>query len=301
MESRTVLWSTVAAAVVAVLAAVLPFFVRLPAAPAPLPDRESAAAVTALAALGAQHQSLRGELAALQQRVTACEAVRAPAPVAPAVGQSAAPGPIASSPPVTDATADRRGFRERMPAMLRQGSGSPVIDEAEQERFWRLARTTDVVDSLIAELEASVAASPRDVAARMELADAYTARLVTIPGGPEQGVWGGKAEREWQAVIGQQPDHWDARFQLGFNYSMYPDFVDRSKEAIEHLEHARTLLPGRAPEPRQVDVYLGLARMYRRQQRDDRAAAVLDEGLLRFPGHEGLQRARHQGGGSSPR
>jgi hypothetical protein len=99
----------------------------------------------------------------------------------------------------------------------------------------------------------------------MELADVYTAKLLTIPGGPEQGVWGGKAERQWQAVLEQQPDHFEARFALGFDYSMYPSFVDKSKEAIEHLEVARRQLASMPAEPRQVETFTALARMYARQ------------------------------------
>ena len=42
--------------------------------------------------------------------------------------------------------------------------------------------------------------NPRHEEARMGLADAYVAKLLTVPGGPERGIWGMKAEKQWQTI-----------------------------------------------------------------------------------------------------
>jgi tetratricopeptide (TPR) repeat protein len=296
-----------AAAAVAVLAT-LPTLLRPadpPAPPSPAPAGSAATAAAAArmrAEFEPQLAGLREAVAALQERLDAVVHQRLAAPPSPADAKTppagdgpASKGEVAGHPAGSGLPPEQlRAFRGDLARMFRNGLRNPPLSEQEQQRFWELARTPGLIDGLLRELEAAVEAAPGDAAARLQLADACTARLLTLPGGPEQGVWSGKAEKQWTAVLAQDPDHWEARFLLGFNYSMYPSFVDRSTEAIEHLERARTLQQGMPPEPRQVDTYAALARMYARQQKRDRAREVLAEGLQRFPGDETLLRAQQQ-------
>ncbi len=154
----------------------------------------------------------------------------------------------------------------------------------EMERFWELARSTGVIDEGIAELEALVAADPADLEARMDLAEYYIAKLYSVPGGPEQGLWNDKVEQQWQEVLARDPDHWDAQFRLGTNWSYYPDFLSKTNDAIRALARARELQEREPPREEFVETYLSLARMYMRKAKVEEARAVLSAGLRRHPG-----------------
>jgi len=84
-------------------------------------------------------------------------------------------------------------------------------DTEKLQRFYELAHETDLIDEKIAELEAGVAANPGDLERRMQLADTYVAKLMTIQG-PEQGLWGLKAEQEWRTIVDLDENHWESTF-----------------------------------------------------------------------------------------
>jgi tetratricopeptide (TPR) repeat protein len=164
-------------------------------------------------------------------------------------------------------------------------------DEAEQARFWRLAREPGLLDALVAAAEARAAEAPRDVDAHMDLADAYVARLLGTPGGPEQGLWGAKAERAWQAVIEIDPEHWQARYDLALSWSYYPDMMNRTGDAIRAFERLREQQERGPPEARHADVYLHLYQLHLRRGERERAQAVLQAGLARHPDDAALVEA----------
>ncbi len=164
-------------------------------------------------------------------------------------------------------------------------------DTGEAERFWKLARETDVVDAELARLEERLARSPEDVDLRMELADGYIAKLATVPGGPEQGLWGMKAEEQWREVLKRDPDHWRAQFSLADGWSHYPDFMGKTGDAIAGLERAREIQEQLVPLAEHVQTYLSLARMYTRSGKQDRALETLEAGLAFHPGDERLLQA----------
>ena len=157
--------------------------------------------------------------------------------------------------------------------------------EEEIQRFFALARGSDALAELLGELEAAVAASPEDLQARMDLADAYVAKLMTTAHGPEQGVIGAKAEGQWREVVARDPGHWAANFALGNNYSFYPDVMGKTPEAIAYLEAARSIQEKLDPTPEHVRTYLSLSRLYLREGRKAEARAVLEEGLRHHPGN----------------
>lgn len=304
MNPTTSMIGSVAAAFVALGAMVVNLAHGDALPPTAVPDPRLDGMLREHAAIADQVVQMRRDHDAIARQLEALAAVRQPAPATTTEARPEPPPEDAMPPtatPTTPAAEDRQRLLTNLARMFRSGTRGPDMPDAEQEQFYRRLRTTGIVDELVTELEAAVERAPNDAAVRMQLADAYTAKLSTIPGGPEQGVWGGKAERQWQAVLERQPEHWEARFALGFNYSMYPSFVDRSAEAIEHLEVARRLLPSLPPEPRQADVFTALARMYQRQGKPDAARTALAEGLQRFPGDEGLLRAQQQVGAPEDR
>ena len=118
---------------------------------------------------------------------------------------------------VTDlylAEGKQREFHALMGKVL---DGTATADE--QTRFWKLARETEMVEKVISDLEAKVNGAPKDIAARMNLAQGYIAKLLSIPGGPEQGIWAMKAELQWGEVIKQDENHWKANYSIAESWS----------------------------------------------------------------------------------
>ena len=171
------------------------------------------------------------------------------------------------------------------------GNGWDFSDSRDDfERFLELARGTDYLDERLADLEHRVTTDPGDVEGRMELAQTYVGKLMTVSG-PEQGLWGGRAEDQWRAVVELDDDHWDAHSSLGTNYSYYPEVMGKTEEAILHLERARSIQRFRDPEPEHVQTYLFLARMLDREGKRDEARGALIEGLQYHSGNAPLEAA----------
>ncbi len=223
-----------------------------------------------VAQLERQRESARRDV--VPERPTAGTAVRAERASAPAGA------------PVPDPERDAQ--RAELEALIGRlfGPGVPYGSDPETlERFFALARGSGLVEERIGALEDAVAADPGDVDARMALADAYVAKLMTVPGGPEQGVWGAKAEREWKAVVELEPQSWGAHVSLATNYSYYPDVMGKTGDAIAHYEHARELQRSLAPAPEHAQTYLALSRLYQRTGASESALEVLAEAVALHP------------------
>jgi tetratricopeptide (TPR) repeat protein len=173
-------------------------------------------------------------------------------------------------------------FKTLMSKVLRSTLDGTATAE-EQERFWQATRTTGLVDDTITNLESYMEAHPQDNEARMELGDAYVAKLLTVPGGPERGIWGMKAQKQWENVVKQDPDHWDAQYTLAFNYSMYPDFLNKTDDAIAGFERALEIQGRAQPKPQHAKTYVQLARMHNKKGNTEKAREVLELGRMRHP------------------
>jgi len=174
---------------------------------------------------------------------------------------------------------------------LRRKVWSGQASPDEEARFWEMARTTGALDDLIAEGEAAVAGAPRDVDARMRLASAYTAKLLTVPNGPERGAWAMKAEAQWGAVLEQEPEHWEARYSRAFSWSQWPPFMGKAPAAIKEFEKLVEQQRGMTPAPEQARVYLQLSQLYRDQGNVERANETLRTGVDRHPDSDELKDA----------
>ena len=168
-------------------------------------------------------------------------------------------------------------------------AGTATADEEAQ--FWNLARTTGVLDETVKDLEGLVNDTPRDIARRMQLADAYTQKLLTVPDGPERGVWAGKAEAQWAKVLEIDDRHWEARFNRAFSWSQWPPFLGKGPAAIEQFEILRGQQESGRAEPHHVQVYVSLAELYRGQGNVSRANEVLRAGVDRHPDNDRLRQA----------
>jgi tetratricopeptide (TPR) repeat protein len=258
---------------------------RAAAAKEPAPAPAAGPPEAELSAVLAGLEDLRARLARL-------EASAARVPVAPVAAE---PAPARPGP----ALEDPRGRRKELGALIDElvGAGWDFDGrEDAMERFLALAREEGLLDELLSELEDDVAASPGNTELRMRLADHYVAKLMTV-GGPEQGLWGGRAEEQWQAVVELDDGHWGAHARLGTNYSFYPSVMGRTDDAIRHLERARELQGSLPAAAEHVQTYLYLARLLAREGERERARAVLEEGRARHPGERALERALAELGG----
>ena len=174
---------------------------------------------------------------------------------------------------------DTASFEAEMQRVLR-GDAS----EEEQLAFWQGIQTSKRLDALIADLQGSTQANPGDIASRLSLAQAYVAKLWGSPAGPAQGLWAAKAESMWKEVLAADPENWEAQRNIGFSYSQYPDFLNKTGAAI--AEYEKTLaLQEAAPEPRArfAKTYLELAKLHVKNGDPSSALATLEKGASAHP------------------
>lgn len=255
---------------------------------------EEAVAAHAAPAEDPGEARVQGLLARLEERVTRLERAPRREPVTADEAVARPERGAAASPEAAreERTPEEDAERAEMEELLELfGSGYDWDGSTEKmQRFYELARKTGLVDEKIGELEEAVEADPGDLDARMELADTYVAKLMTIQG-PEQGLWGAKAEEQWREVATRDPEHWRATFSLGLNYAYYPDVMGKTDDAIAYLERAREIQERSTQTEEQVRTYLTLARMYQRKGDLDRARAVVRAGLAYHPGNAELAAA----------
>ena len=251
----------------------------------PLDDSELAGLREAVASLGSRLERLETRRSSASRR---------PVEQAPEDQHGEREGSAAealSAPGSAEAADGAEGAtREELDALLESILGTDYNLQGppeDIERFFAIARSTDLIDERIEELEELVAARPGDVDGRMRLADSYIAKLMTLSG-PEQGLWGGRAEAQWREVTERDPDHWRAAFSLGNNYAYYPDVMNKTADSIRYLEQARAIQERSEPAPEHVRTYVSLSQMHLRGGDTDEARAVLEAGLRFHPGNEVL-------------
>ncbi|MGK0187495.1 MAG: hypothetical protein ACI9R3_003283 [Verrucomicrobiales bacterium] len=174
---------------------------------------------------------------------------------------------------------DTLAFEEEMKRVLR-GEAS----EEEQLAFWQGAATSKRLDALIADLQAAAGEDSEDIVTRLSLAQAYVTKIWSSPAGPEQGLWAAKAETAWREVLKIAPDNWDAQRSIAFSYSQYPDFVNKTGDAIAEYEKTVALQEA-APEPkaRFAKSYLELAKLHIKNGDPSSALATLEQGTSSHP------------------
>ena len=246
-------------------------------------DRSLKDAVRRMNGMDVDARPLLERMRRLEERLDAGEKA------APKDGDAAA-GTGAAKPPAKDDRAQVEAEIAELGDKFMRGEASPDA----QARFWKLLREhPEVLDGKIAALEKDVEANPRDIDKRMELARKwYLLKLLSVPDGPERGAWSLKSIGEYKKVLEIDPDHWGARFHLAFNYSQWPDFLNKTPDAIKEFETLRKVQERQTPDPEHAQTYLQLSKLYQKTGKADLAKEALDEGLRRFPDDEELQKAR---------
>jgi cytochrome c-type biogenesis protein CcmH/NrfG len=192
--------------------------------------------------------------------------------------------------PRTAGTLDPSKKREWEDLIEKVMGGGDATPE-EQQRFWALVRSEGFADALVKDLEAAVEADPKNIDARMELTSGYYTKLFTVPAGPEMGTWAAKAEVQLKEVLSLDANHWDARNSLATSYSRYPEFLNKTPDAIQEFETLRKQQESNlAPTAEQSGVYLNLGMLYMRQNNKEKAREALESGVRRHPDDEDLRR-----------
>jgi hypothetical protein len=265
--------------------------------------RDEAAAASAAAAEAKEQASTTAEARrsraegsdALAVRVAALEAAALRGAAGGGGAAVAGPPDAASGGGASPGSAPDPALFAEYDALRRKFFGGTATAE-ETARLFEVLKAPGFLERLLSDLEGKVANAPGDHGGRMDLADAYIAKLFTVPPGPEMGVWGTKAEEQWKEILRQDDRHWRARFNLAFSWSQYPEFLNKTPDSIREFEKLRGQQEQGAAEPRHADTYFHLHSLYRRMGNAERAKEALEEGLRRFPEDPELRKVQESAG-----
>lgn len=223
--------------------------------------------------------------AAPGQKPVATTRTNAQSPLAPPTEQahtksSASRPPAAAAHPKSDVLADTPAdFGAQIRSVLK-GEVSPD----EQLAFWQAVKSGDKLDRLIAELQQTTSNATGDVDSRLNLGLAYVAKIWSVPDGPEKAIWAGKAEGVWKEVLAVEPQNWEAQRNIAVSYSRYPDFLNKTSDAITEYEHTIAIQEA-APQPRKefANSYLEMARLQMKTGDPGSALSTLERGAAAHP------------------
>ena len=97
-----------------------------------------------------------------------------------------------------------------------------------------------------------------------------------------------KAQALWAEVLAQEPDHFEAQFRIAFSLSQYPDFLNRTDDAIAAFEKAIEIEERIGASPETAPAYVNLARIHQKSGDPASALEVLERGAEAHPNHEGI-------------
>lgn len=284
--------ATVVVAVLAASAAATGVSLALRSSSTPSAPPQLAELQASLHDLQAENQRLAHALEALGNRPQPAATPAAERSAAPVVG----PEQVAAA---VEAYLRQRGVAPADAATGGAGGdgGKPAFDLAKDfdglvgtnfwsnGEAWRRAFAAGRMDDVVAQFEALAKSSPNDVAAQMNLANAYLAYLQM-----DNSKWqlSMKADNQFDKVLDIDDHHWEARFSKAVSYTFWPDFLGKKQDAIQHFE---TLVKQQETMPVQDDqaqTYLFLGNLL--AERDpERARQVWQQGAARHPNNQNLR------------
>ena len=105
-----------------------------------------------------------------------------------------------------------------------------------------------------------------------------------MPDGPEKAIWAGKAEGVWKEVLAVEPQNWEAQRNIALSYSRYPDFLNKTGDAITEYGHTLDIQEA-APQSRKefANSYLEMARLQMKTGDAASALSTLERGAAAHP------------------
>jgi len=164
-------------------------------------------------------------------------------------------------------------------------------------KLWAELRDQGLVAEVVALFEARAKERANDPEAQVELGSAYLQKLFTVPAGPEQGVWAGKADQAFDAALKLDPQHWDARFSKAVSLSNWPAFLGKQGEAAKHFETLIEQQNAGPARPQHAQTYFFLGNLYQSMGRGEQALATWRTGSQLFPDNSELRKQLETAGG----
>ena len=242
----------------------------------------------AMVPIGLQWKEIRNLKSQLRSQTEQIQTMQAPrtltaTPESPSSSSSPPSTSIIANSPRNVGQDDSEAFRDKM--LRAMDDGANQMSEEERLEFWESVRNGPELDKLIGNLQAAIETNPEDTESRLVLAQAYIAKVWgSSSGSPEQGLWAGKAEAMWKGVLEIEPDNWRAQRNIAFSYSQYPDFTNKTPEAIQEYEKTVALQEAAQNVGTGFDrTYLDLAKLHLKNGDPSNALATLEKGANLHP------------------
>lgn len=166
-------------------------------------------------------------------------------------------------------------------------AGSATRDE--QHIFWDMVQESPEFEALLEQFEDRVASDESPVQSRLDLAELYTLKLLSESSDPVRGLWGMKATGLWREVLEIDATNWEAQHSIAFSLSQYPEFLNKTDEAIAAYQKLISFPTTGFPSPERARAYLELTRLYKKKGLPSDALATLEAGILLHPNHGPLR------------
>ncbi len=183
--------------------------------------------------------------------------------------------PSAAPAPSSAPKADTRALFEQLM--------TPGMSWDEAQAIWKKAADGGVLKDLVALYEERAKQFPNDPKAHTELGQAYLQLTQRAGNGPEAGLWGTKADKEFDKALALDDHDWSARFTKAVSLSFWPPALGKQGEAIAHFETLVRQQGEGAAQPHFAQTYLFLGNLYVQTGEKQKAIATYQNGLSLFP------------------
>ena len=160
---------------------------------------------------------------------------------------------------------------------------APDMTWEDAQAIWKKAADAGVLKDLVALYEERAKQFPNDPKAHTELGKAYLQLTQRAGNGPEAGLWGTKADKEFDKALALDDHDWSARFTKAVSLSFWPPALGKQGEAIANFETLVRQQGETSAEPHFAQTYLFLGNLYVQTGEKQKALATYQKGLALFP------------------
>jgi tetratricopeptide (TPR) repeat protein len=159
-----------------------------------------------------------------------------------------------------------------------------------RDRIWKELRDAGLMDEAIAKIEAMAKGESSNADLQTFLGEAYLQKLFTVSDGPEKGTWAIKADQAFDAALGIDANHWEARFSKAVSLAFWPPIFNKQSEAMKQFETlvSQQEASGSTKEG-YAQTYVFLGNLYQQQGKGDKALELWKKGAALFPDNAELK------------
>lgn len=166
---------------------------------------------------------------------------------------------------------------------------APSASYDEKAEDWAEIQKQGWMEQAIAAFEKRAAGAPGSADAQSDLGDAYVQKLMTVPEGPQRGLWAWKADEAYDRALKIDERHWRGRFSKAMALSFWPPVFGKQAEAIRQFEILIGQQEAQAPEEHFAGAYLYMGNLLQGQGKVEEARKAWERGLAIFPQDEELK------------